>query len=89
MDINFEWIPENTDIIAATQPAIAVYQNHWCQVVIRQEGAFNDDGDSIVYVSRENIPALIAKLQREHDSPVERPTAAEIAGTSAAEIVSA
>ncbi|HBF53323.1 MAG: hypothetical protein CL533_04345 [Afipia sp.] len=86
---DFEWTPENADIIAATQPAIAVYQNQWCQIVIRQEGEFNDDGDSIVFVCRENIPALIAKLQYEHDHPEERPTAQEAQGMRDAGIVPA
>lgn len=59
---DFKWNdPENGDVIVPQQQAIAIYVNPWGQVVIRAAG--EDYGeDAFVVVSREHLPALIAKL---------------------------
>jgi len=57
---DFNWSPENGDVIVAPQQAIAVYRNAWGQIVIRAAGWPEDD--AFVVVSPEHLPALIAKL---------------------------
>jgi hypothetical protein len=59
---DFDWSPENEDIIVAQQQAIAVYRNAWNQVVIRAAGEDDYSEDVFIRVSPEHVPALIAKL---------------------------
>jgi hypothetical protein len=49
----FQWRPENEDIIVPPQPALAIYVNQWGQVVIRQEGDWDDEDDIYIRISRE------------------------------------
>ena len=59
---DFNWSPENEDIIVAPQQAIAVYRNAWNQIVIRAAGGGDYSEDVFIRVSPEHLPALIAKL---------------------------
>src|SRR5262249_44715682 len=59
---DFEWNPENGAVIVPQQQALAVYINPWGQVVIRAAGEDAYGEDSFVVVSREHLPALIARL---------------------------
>ena len=59
---DFNWSPENEDIIVAPQQAIAVYRNAWNQVVIRAAGEGDYSEDVFIRVSPEHVPALIARL---------------------------
>jgi hypothetical protein len=51
------------DIIVPHQPALAVYLNHWGQVVIRQEREWDEEDDVYVRFNVESLPKVIAKLQ--------------------------
>jgi hypothetical protein len=56
------WSADNPDLVIPNQPATAVYQNPFGQVVIRQEDFFGDD-DDVIHISPRNIPDLIARLR--------------------------
>jgi hypothetical protein len=61
---HFDWGVGNPDIVVVSQPATAIYLNPWDQIVIRQEAETGDDDDDhFVRFTRENLPALIARLQ--------------------------
>jgi hypothetical protein len=61
---HFDWGAGNPDIVVVSQPATAIYLNPWDQIVIRQEAETGDDDDDhFVRFTRENLPALIARLQ--------------------------
>jgi hypothetical protein len=57
------WRSDNPDVVLVSQPAIVMYLNTQRQVVIRQEQLWNEDDDSYVYISVENIDLIIARLQ--------------------------
>jgi hypothetical protein len=61
---DFSWDPENEDVIVPDQLALAVYRNHWGQVVIRQERAWDEEDDVYVRINMESLPKVIARLQR-------------------------
>jgi hypothetical protein len=67
---DFEWTPENPDIIFPGVPAIAIYLNRWNHVVIRQEGGCRrcGDDDKFVFIDKQNLPALIHRLELLHRS---------------------
>jgi hypothetical protein len=60
---DFRWEPENEDIIVPEQFALAIYRNHWGQVVLRQERSWDEDDDAFVRVNTESLPKVIARLQ--------------------------
>ena len=60
---DFQWSPENEDVIVPEQRSIAVYKNRWDQAVIRCERGWNDDDDTWIIISMESVPAVIAKLR--------------------------
>ena len=60
---DFHWGPGNPDLLAPSQPAIAVYQNVWGQVVIREEADWNDEGDPFIRIGLHHVQALIDRLQ--------------------------
>jgi hypothetical protein len=60
---DFRWEPENEDIVVPEQLALAIYRNHWGQVVIRQERAWDEEEDVYVRFNVESLPKVIAKLQ--------------------------
>lgn len=66
------------DIVIREQPVTKVYSNPYGQVVIRQLASlYGNHDDPFVFFSRENIPALIAALQKavsEHADLVTSPT---------------
>ena len=45
------------------QSALAIYLNRWGQVVIRQEGDWNEDGDVYIHFNIDSLPRVIARLQ--------------------------
>lgn len=64
---DFNW---NTDdsVILKEQRATAVYHNKLGELIIRQRAAWNDDRDTFVYVTPENVVAFLegaAKRARE------------------------
>jgi hypothetical protein len=59
----FDWLPDNPDILMPDQRATAVYLNPWQQVCIRQERAWDEDDDPYLCISVEHVPALIERLQ--------------------------
>lgn len=60
---DFDW-SERDAVVVWEQPRTAVYTNPHDQVVIRQMTTIWDEEDPYLYFSRENVPALIAALQR-------------------------
>jgi hypothetical protein len=56
------WSADNPDLVIPNQPATAIYQNPFGQVVIRQEDFLGDD-DDVIHISPRNIPDLIARLR--------------------------
>jgi hypothetical protein len=70
--LDFDWAHYRGDIVVPSQPAIAVYTNPDDAIVIRQEGQYGPDEDHWVYVHRQNLHALIRRLQEfEDEGPVE------------------
>jgi len=61
------WDPRNGLIAVEHQPRICVYTNRHNAIVIRQEGGFDDDEDSFVYVRPANVKALVDALIAERD----------------------
>lgn len=59
----YSFSPQNEDVVIAHQPAIAVYENTWGHVVIRQEGHYGPDEDNWITCAPENLQRLIEKLQ--------------------------
>lgn len=57
------WSSSNPDLLIPFQPATATYLNSFGQIVIRQEDQFGDE-DDVIFISRENLPALIRRLQQ-------------------------
>ena len=58
MTTDFEWQPENRDIIVQSQAALAVYLNPLEHVVVRQEGHYGPDEDAFIIVAPHNALAL-------------------------------
>jgi hypothetical protein len=68
---DFDW--GDPELVAIpSQPSVAVFRNHWGDIVIRQEGINMDGSDMWVRVRPENLPALIRVLAAEID-PAEAP----------------
>jgi|tagenome__1003787_1003787.scaffolds.fasta_scaffold18289990_1 hypothetical protein len=64
---DFDW---NTDdaVILKEQRATAVYHNRVGELIVRQQAGWNDDRDTFVYVTPENVTAFLeraAKVARE------------------------
>jgi hypothetical protein len=57
----FDWSAANEDVVLRMQPATAIYVNTVNQIVIRQEGVFDDD--TITILNIESVPAFIRRLQ--------------------------
>lgn len=72
MPDDFDWKPENEDVILPEQRTTAVYVNRWGQAVIRQEKAWDEEDDTFVIIGHANIPAVIAALQEIAARPVDR-----------------
>jgi len=60
---SFQWNADNEDLVVPEQRAIAVYVNGWDQIVMRAERAWDDEADTFLCISRENIPVIIERLQ--------------------------
>jgi hypothetical protein len=70
--LEFDWRRCRDDIVVPSQPAIAVYTNPDGAVVLRQEGHYGPEEDHWVFVHRQNLHALIQRLQQlEDEGPVE------------------
>jgi hypothetical protein len=61
---NFDWSARNPDVLATYQPALAVYTNGYGHIVLRAERGGFDDEDTVILVSTENAPRLIARLNK-------------------------
>ena len=57
-DPEFEWQPENRDVVVQSQAALAVYLNPLEHVVVRQEGHYGPDEDAFIIVAPHNALAL-------------------------------
>jgi hypothetical protein len=64
VDDGFAWDSSNPDVIATYQPALAVYANRYGHIVLRAERSGFDDEDTVILVSVENAPKLIARLTK-------------------------
>src|SRR3954447_24617111 len=60
---DFDW---NTDdaVILKEQRATAVYHNRLGELIIRQQARWNDEGDTFVYVTPENVTAFLESAAR-------------------------
>ena len=77
MPDDFNWKPENGDVIVPDQRATAVYVNRWGQAVIRQERAWDEEEDIYVVIDHASIPAVIKALRDIADAPATRDREAE------------
>jgi hypothetical protein len=59
----FEWVPENEDILMPSQQRTAVYENDWGQIVIRQEVEYETE-NAFVIIDKAHIPALIERMKQ-------------------------
>lgn len=57
----FDWMTDDS-IVLRPQLAVAIYQNERGGLVIRQERDWNEDGDTFIVISPENIPAFIDRI---------------------------
>jgi hypothetical protein len=57
---DFEWNPENRDVLVPTAPALALYLTDWNQIVLRK---YVEAGDVIVEINKHDVPRLIARLK--------------------------
>jgi hypothetical protein len=57
------WNADSAEMVIKSQPAIAVYDNNYGDIVVRMEADYPDE-DPIVRVRPENLRALITALQR-------------------------
>jgi len=58
------WGVDDPDVIIRSQPAMAVYENVYGAIVIRQEASLYEEDDPYVVVQQANLPALIATLKQ-------------------------
>ena len=56
MTKDFDWCRDSESVVVRHQPAIAVYINPHGEVVIRQEGQYDDD--HWIYLTRDNAPKV-------------------------------
>lgn len=59
----FDWTGDRDAVVFPTVRAVAVYVNTNDDVVIRQEAHAFEREDTLVFVPRAHVPALIAALQ--------------------------
>jgi hypothetical protein len=52
------------EMVIAHQPAVAVYENPFGAVVIRQECTTRDDDDPVIIVRPEHVEKLVARLRQ-------------------------
>jgi hypothetical protein len=64
---NFDWKDVEDDLVLSEQLAVAVYENPKRDIVIRQAAGFSQDEDSVIIISRNNLAAFVAALQRHLD----------------------
>jgi hypothetical protein len=58
----FDWSDEdNENVVLRMQPATAIYLNPFGQIVIRQDGGYDDD--TITILNLESVPDFIRRLQ--------------------------
>ncbi len=55
---------DSADMVIPHQPAIAVYENPFGAVIIRQECTTRDDDDPIIIVRPEHVEKLVARLRK-------------------------
>lgn len=60
----FDWSSNNPDLVMPRQLATAIYENPYNQIVIRQEGEWNEDSDPYICISRNNVAAVIDRLKQ-------------------------
>jgi hypothetical protein len=60
-DDQFNWGPENEDILAPESRALALYVNRWGQIVLRQKGGYDDD--VWILINIHDVPRLVERLK--------------------------
>jgi hypothetical protein len=60
-DEKFNWLSDDS-VVLQPQLAIAVYRNGAGGLVIRQERDWNDEDDTFIVISPENIDSFVDKL---------------------------
>jgi len=63
-DQDFDWSPENPDVVLRAQPATAIYYNAMGHIVIRQERAWSDECDPLVAITPENAVTFMEALAK-------------------------
>jgi hypothetical protein len=58
---DFDW-SNDEDIVLREQQSIAIYRNKYEGIVIRQERRWNEDEDTVIVITRENIGTFVDKL---------------------------
>jgi hypothetical protein len=56
--------PKLGDMVIQHQPAIAIYENPFGAIVIRQECTARDDDDPVIIIRPEHVEKLVAKLRQ-------------------------
>jgi hypothetical protein len=60
-DVQFNWGPENEDTLAPESRALALYVNRWGQIVLRQNGGYDDD--VWILINIHDVPRLVERLK--------------------------
>jgi hypothetical protein len=60
-DDQFNWDPENEEILAPESRALALYINRWGQIVLRQNGGYDDD--VWILINIHDVPRLVERLK--------------------------
>jgi hypothetical protein len=58
---DFDWGPENKDVLVPDRQAVALYINTWGQIVLRQCGGYDDD--VWILINAHDVPRLIERLK--------------------------
>lgn len=70
---DFDWYDEKEAIILNEQLSVAVYINKQGDAVIRRQQCAYEDEDAVVVVTYENLPKVIAALQKIAKAPKQEP----------------
>jgi hypothetical protein len=57
----FDWVNDDS-IVLAEQPATAIYRNRKNSIVIRQQASWDDEMDSFVIITNQNVMSFVDQL---------------------------
>lgn len=63
MSDDFNWSADNEDVVQHSVQGVAVYENQYGNITIRQERNWDEDEDTIVVLTHDAARALIEKLR--------------------------